>query len=87
MAVCNWCGEEMTRGSACSVAELHRGGVGIPLIRSGDERAEMGTFSCGCRFDEDEQDLDHLELDSNRSRGGRRCRRSRGGHALFRRAG
>jgi hypothetical protein len=47
MAVCNWCEEEMTTGGTCSVAELHRGGVGVPMIRFGDERAAMGTSSCG----------------------------------------
>jgi hypothetical protein len=95
MAVCNWCGEEMTRGGTCSVAELHRAGVVVAMIRFGDERAGIrasscgdcgvrrGGFhhpgcdlqrcpvcggqmmSCGCRFEEDGPDVDHLELDSN----------------------
>jgi hypothetical protein len=95
MAVCDWCGEEMTKGGSCSVAEFHRGGKGVAMIRFGDERARMGMFSCGdcgvrrggfhhpgcdvqrcpvcggqmmscgCRFDEDRQAVDQLELDSN----------------------
>lgn len=41
MAVCDWCGEEMTKGRSCSVAEFHRGGKGVAMIRFGDERATV----------------------------------------------
>lgn len=47
MAVCKWCEEEMTAGGSCSVAELHRQGERVAMVRFGDERAEMGTPSCG----------------------------------------
>lgn len=47
MALCNWCGEEMTTGASCSVAELHRGGVPVPMVRFGDERPKWRGERCG----------------------------------------
>ncbi len=47
MAVCEWCGEEMTRGGSCSVSQFHRGEKAINMIAYGDERAAMRSSSCG----------------------------------------
>lgn len=47
MAVCHWCGVEMTMGASCSVAELHRGGVPVPMVRFGHERPKWRGATCG----------------------------------------
>ncbi len=61
MALCNWCGVEMTMGASCFVAELHHLGCDVQRcpVCGGQMR------SCGCRFDEDGPDVDRMELDTN----------------------
>lgn len=47
MAVCSWCEGEMTDVGSCSVSELHRSGVAVPMIRFGDGRRRSGRARCG----------------------------------------
>lgn len=47
MAECSWCGVEMTMGASCSVAELHRSGVPVAMVRFGEERPKWRGATCG----------------------------------------
>lgn len=47
MALCHWCELEMTTAASCSVAELHRGGVPIAMVRFGEERPKWRGATCG----------------------------------------
>ena len=51
MAVCRWCGQEMTTSSSCTVRALHRDGRRIELIPFGTEPGRralrLRCFDCG----------------------------------------
>lgn len=47
MAVCDWCGSEMTTAESCNVKALHRGGVPTAMIRWGRERGWKASSRCG----------------------------------------
>lgn len=47
MALCHWCELEMTDGVSCSTAELHRGGLSVPMVRFGQERPKWRGARCG----------------------------------------